>query len=107
MGFASLNPSYDLNRRVSGRLSSTPRCPALTSPVLFGANRAATRLRVTDCLRSQSSVAPGDLKDRGAQMRSISFVAMATAGLAAPVLAADFPAVPYTKAPPMVVAALY
>jgi outer membrane immunogenic protein len=43
----------------------------------------------------------------GTKMRAISLVAMATAGFAAPVLAADFPAVPYTKAPPMLVAALY
>jgi outer membrane immunogenic protein len=39
-------------------------------------------------------------------MRAISLVAMAAVGFAAPVLAADFPAVPYTKAPAMV-AAIY
>jgi outer membrane immunogenic protein len=39
-------------------------------------------------------------------MKKISLIAIATAGFAAPVLAADFPAVPYTKAPAMV-AAIY
>jgi outer membrane immunogenic protein len=37
-------------------------------------------------------------------MKKISLVAIATVGLAVPALAADFPAVPYTKAPPMVAA---
>jgi outer membrane immunogenic protein len=39
-------------------------------------------------------------------MRAISLVAMAAVGFAAPVLAADFPSGPYTKAPAMV-AAIY
>lgn len=39
-------------------------------------------------------------------MKAISLVAIAAAGFAAPALAADFPAGPFTKAPPMVVAAI-
>jgi outer membrane immunogenic protein len=40
-------------------------------------------------------------------MKNISLVAIATAGFAVPALAADFPAGPYTKAPPPIVAAIY
>src|SRR5205807_10299615 len=39
-------------------------------------------------------------------MKKIAIVAMAAAGFVVPVLAADFPVVPYTKAPAMV-AAIY
>jgi hypothetical protein len=37
-------------------------------------------------------------------MKKISLVAMVAAGFTMPALAADFPAIPFTKAPPMFVA---